>query len=85
VNNRRLFISAIAMQGLSLLTFGQTRSLRPRPERVRDPVCGIMVEKDPTLSTVYQGRTYYFCSKADRDTFTRNAQKYLKAQPSRQE
>jgi YHS domain-containing protein len=68
------------MQGLSLFTFGQARRLRPRPERVRDPVCGIMVEKDPTLSTVHQGRTYYFCSKADRDTFTKNPQNYLKTQ-----
>jgi len=49
-----------------------------RPEKARDPVCGIMVEKDPQLAAEYKGKIYYFCSKADRDKFTQNPQKYVK-------
>jgi YHS domain-containing protein len=52
---------------------------QPRPEKVRDPVCGLMVEKDQELSAVYKGKTYYFCSKADRDKFKKNSEKYVKA------
>ena len=44
---------------------------------VRDPVCGLMVEKDPELSAVYKGQTYYFCSKADRDKFMKVPEKYV--------
>ena len=59
-------------------TFIPKSAPRPRPEKVRDPVCGLMVEKDPELSAAYRGQTYYFCSKADRDTFKKNPQKYVK-------
>jgi YHS domain-containing protein len=56
----------------------QQKNLKPRPEKARDPVCGIMVEKDPNLSANYDGTTYYFCSKADRETFRKNPRKYVK-------
>jgi YHS domain-containing protein len=59
-------------------TFIPKSAPRPRPEKVRDPVCGLMVEKDPELSAVYKGQTYYFCSKADRDKFKKNPEKYVK-------
>jgi YHS domain-containing protein len=65
----------IVLVGLSILTAAQTRP--QRPERVRDPVCGIMVEKDPQLSAEYRGMTYYFCSKADRDQFRKDPAKYV--------
>ena len=50
----------------------------PKPEKARDPVCGLIVEKNPNLSAEYQGQTYYFCTKADRDKFKENPQKYVK-------
>ena len=53
---------------------GRTR----RPERVRDPVCGIMVERDPRLAAEYRGRVYYFCSKTDREKFTNNPERYVR-------
>jgi YHS domain-containing protein len=46
--------------------------------KARDPACGIMVEKDAQLAAEYKGKTYYFCSKADRDKFKQNPQKYVK-------
>ena len=37
-----------------------------------------MVKKDPNLSAGYNGKTYYFCSIADREKFKKNPQKYVK-------
>lgn len=85
---------AMAVAGITITVpeFGQTKkpvprprfapfpkpNPRPRPEKARDPVCGIMVEKDPALSAVYKGTTYYFCSNADRDKFKKSPEKYVK-------
>ena len=48
------------------------------PEKARDPVCGIIVEKDPNLSVNHRGETYYFCSKADMEKFKKEPEKYVK-------
>ena len=49
-----------------------------KPEKAKDPVCGLMVEKDPKLSNSYKGETFYFCSKADLEEFKKNPEKYVK-------
>jgi len=59
----------------SMTVFAQAK--RP-PERAKDPVCGIMVDKDPKLSANYKGETYYFCSKADLEKFKKEPEKYAK-------
>lgn len=76
---RAIIIVFITLLGLSALMFGQAKNAKPRPEKVRDPVCGIMVEKDPNLAAEYKAKTYYFCSKADRDKFRKSPEKYVKA------
>ena len=93
MNPRRLIISLVALIGFSLLASGQARKSNPRreqsrdpiarrsslqPAKARDPVCGIMVEKDPQLAAEYKGKTYYFCSKADRDKFKQSPEKYVR-------
>ena len=60
---------------VSLMGFAQTKG--EKSERAKDPVCGIMVEKDPALSTTYKGETYYFCSKVDMEKFKKTPEKYL--------
>jgi len=77
-NRRRFIISLIVLLGVSTLAIGQAKKSNTRPEKARDPVCGIMVEKDPQLAAEYKGKTYYFCSKADKDKFKENPQKYVK-------
>ena len=57
--------------------FAQARK-GERPEKAKDPVCGLMVHKDPKLSTGYKGETYYFCSRTDLDEFKKNPEKYVK-------
>jgi YHS domain-containing protein len=59
--------------------FAQGLNPRPRPEKARCPVCGIMVDKDPRLSAEYKGVTYYFCSIADREKFKKSPEAYVKA------
>ena len=78
MKKRRLIISLVVLLGFSMLALGQARKSNLQPEKARDPVCGIMVEKDPQLAAEYKGKTYYFCSKADRDKFKQNPQKYVK-------
>jgi len=78
MKRRQLIIGFVVLLGLSTFAFAQARGQRARPEKVRDPVCGLMVEKDPNLSANYNGKTYYFCSIADREKFKKNPQKYVK-------
>lgn len=49
-------------------------------EKVIDPVCGMSI--DPATAagkTSYEGRDYYFCSKACEDEFRREPAKYRHA------
>jgi YHS domain-containing protein len=76
MKGRRFLIRLILSSPLSIFTFGQGH--QGKPERERDPVCGLPVEKNRELSATYRGHTYYFCSNRDRDTFKTNPQKYVK-------
>lgn len=58
----------------SMMVFAQSK----KAEKARDPVCGIMVDKDPNLSVNYRGEVYYFCSKADMDKFRKEPERYVK-------
>ena len=43
----------------------------------KDPVCDMDVTPETAAATSeYQGRTYYFCSTADKETFDQNPEKY---------
>ena len=75
---RRRFLTTICIVVLFVPVVAGQRRNAPKPEKVRDPVCGLMVEKNPDLSATYQGETYYFCTKRDRDEFKSNPQKYVK-------
>jgi YHS domain-containing protein len=59
----------------SMTAFAQAKKA---PEKAKDPVCGIMVDKDPNLSANYKGETYYFCSRADMEKFKKEPDKYVK-------
>jgi Cu+-exporting ATPase len=54
------------------------KALAQTQEKIVDPVCGMTVTKETAAGTyVYKGQTYYFCSKACKDNFTKDPQKYL--------
>jgi len=43
----------------------------------KDPVCSMEVnEQQAAGKSEYQGRTYYFCSVADKQKFDQNPQQY---------
>lgn len=45
-----------------------------------DPVCGMQVDTDTSvLSTEYEGKTYWFCSRGCLLEFTEDPEKYLAA------
>ncbi len=45
----------------------------------KDSICGMMVdEKRAAGTSVYQGKTYYFCSGGCKTTFDKNPAKYAK-------
>ena len=46
----------------------------------KDVVCGMQVDpKNAAGQSEYQGKTYYFCSKEDKETFLKSPEKYVKA------
>lgn len=50
-----------------------------RPEKETDPVCGMTVDTATAKTSVYQGRTYYFCSAQCRDRFEASPATFLNA------
>lgn len=43
----------------------------------KDPVCNMMVEeKNAAATSVYKGKTYYFCAKVCKEEFDKNPEKY---------
>lgn len=48
----------------------------------KDPVCGMMADaKTAAATSVYQGKTYYFCSLGCKKEFDKDPEKYLKSGP----
>lgn len=50
-------------------------------DKVRDPVCGMMVDPKTAVSADHEGKTYHFCCDGCRSTFVANPNKYLNARP----
>ena len=45
---------------------------------VTDPVCGMHIDSEEAAGTIeYEGKTYYFCSRADREKFLADPAKYV--------
>jgi YHS domain-containing protein len=65
----------VVLAATSMTVWAQAKKA---PEKAKDPVCGIVVDKDPNLSTEYKGERYYFCSKADMEKFKKEPEKYVK-------
>lgn len=47
-------------------------------EKVKDPVCGMQVDKSNAAATYeYKGKTYYFCDPSCQCTFEEDPERYL--------
>ena len=73
----RAILLIVVIACVSMTALAQAKKAE-KTEKAKDPVCGIMVEKNPELSYSYKGETYYFCSKADIDKFKQTPDKYAK-------
>ena len=68
----KTILFALLMAGVSLADNA------PKTE-VKDPVCSMTVEpKTSAAKATYNGKTYYFCSKEDKETFLKSPGKYVK-------
>ena len=77
--NRKVWAAALILVLTVVTVSGMAQGRKAeKPERAKDPVCGLTVDKDPKLSTSFKGETYYFCSKTDLDEFKKNPEKYVK-------
>src|SRR5580658_9541676 len=66
------------MEPVTLLVEAMLPILQPKLAGVRDPVCGMLVDPQQAAgSAVYQGETYYFCSKGCAAKFQADPEKYL--------
>jgi YHS domain-containing protein len=50
-------------------------------EESLDPRCATAIDRKTAPKATYQGKVYYFCSTADRDTFRKDPGAYLKKHP----
>ena len=70
-----ILILVVATATMSGFAQGR-RSLRV--EKAKDPVCGMMVDKDPKLSVNYRGEIYYFCSRTDLEVFRKSPERFVR-------
>jgi Cu+-exporting ATPase len=47
----------------------------------RDPVCGMAVQPNTSIKTVYNGQTYFFCHANCKHKFDQDPQRFIKQQP----
>jgi YHS domain-containing protein len=73
----RATVAVILIATLAVVSMTALAQAR-KAEKAKDPVCGIMVDKNPELSVNHKGEVFYFCSRADMEEFKRNPQKYEK-------
>jgi len=60
----------------------EEEQIPPQPKTALDPVCGMTVEIDTARYTsIYQGKTYYFCSGGCKRQFEKHPQDFLQAEP----
>lgn len=72
---RILLIVALAA---STLSADESAKKTPKPEaKVVDPVCGMTVDPKTADKSVYKGKTYYFCSRSEKQQFDKTPEKYL--------
>jgi YHS domain-containing protein len=45
-------------------------------KEVKDPVCGMTVDPKTSEKASYKGKTYYFCSKEDKEAFEKTPDQY---------
>jgi YHS domain-containing protein len=45
---------------------------------IKDPVCGVFVDLQTSISSKHMGQNFYFCSPACKENFDKEPMKYIK-------
>ena len=51
---------------------GFKKYVATRDEKVKDPVCGMLVVENSDLKVTFEGNSYYFCSISCKEEFDNN-------------
>lgn len=50
---------------------------------IKDPVCGVFVDLQTSISSKHMGHNFYFCSPACKENFDKEPMKYMKKETER--
>ena len=64
-------------QGEQGMAMGTSGGMMPEVMATFDPVCRARIANDTAPTATYQGKTYQFCSEADKQAFLRDPAKYV--------
>ena len=71
--------TAMADDKTAAKTQAQRTKSESQQKQVKDPVCGMMVDpKTAAAKATYQGKTYYFCSRDEKEKFEKAPEQYVK-------
>lgn len=51
---------------------------QPAVQKAKDPVCGMEVDPKTAEKSSYMGKTYYFCSREEKQEFDKTPDKFVK-------
>jgi len=75
-----LLIAGLAATVFPAVAQDKKTDQKAAAKETADPVCGMTVDPKDSDKTDYKGKTYYFCSLADKKEFDKNPDKYVKAE-----
>lgn len=73
---KRMFLT-MALAACILSAQESTKKAAKPEAKVVDPVCGMTVDPKTADKSVYKGKTYYFCSRSEKQQFDKTPEKYL--------
>lgn len=75
-----MVLNALALAGVAALWAVRRRGLREGVDEVRDPVCGMKIERrQAAASREHGGETFHFCARACTRSFEREPERYAAA------
>jgi YHS domain-containing protein len=69
----------VMVMAAGLMVAQDKKTDQKAPAQATDPVCGMTVDTKDAQKTAYKGKTYYFCSRDDKEKFDKAPDKYAKA------
>ena len=55
----------------------ESETKKPAPQKVKDPVCGMMIDSTGKQPFRFEGKDYFFCSASCALEFRENPRKFL--------